>query len=108
MWFRWRPRAVSAWRTGHTRPDCRCLQRACRAGVRPGLAFRLGFDIEAKAPEGTPKEQLNVMLQAPLEERFGLKVHPEGGTPLGDGYNFETWPSITTEQLASRNWLPGW
>ena len=25
----------------------------------------------------------------------------EGGTPLG-GYNFETWPSITTEQLASR------
>jgi len=120
-----------------------------------------GFDIEAKAPEGTPKEHLNAMLRALLEERFGLKVHRdtqtsqgfalvagkngpklkpaepppdldpelteaeqraktqergqtqlavmmkriqenrENGTPLG-GYNFATWPSITTDQLASQ------
>jgi uncharacterized protein (TIGR03435 family) len=120
-----------------------------------------GFDIEAKMPEGTQKEQLNVMMQALLEERFGLKVHRdtqtsqgfalvvgkngpklkpaelppdldpelteaeqraktkergqtqlaamqkriqenrENGTPLG-AYSFATWPSITTEQLASR------
>jgi len=33
------------------------------------------FDIEAKVPEGAPKEQLNAMLQSLLEERFGLKVH---------------------------------
>jgi len=119
-----------------------------------------GFDIEAKVPDGAPKEELNAMLQALLEERFGLKVHRdtqtsqgfalvvgkngpklkpaelppdldpelteaeqraktkergqtqlaamqkriqenrENGTPLG-GYNFATWPSITTEQLAS-------
>jgi len=119
-----------------------------------------GFDIEAKVPEGTPREQLNVMLQALLEERFGLKVHrdtqtsqgfvlavgkngsklkpaeppptptPEltreeqkaktlqqgqaslaamrkrvqenrdSGTPLGE-YNFASWPSITTDELAS-------
>lgn len=120
-----------------------------------------GFDIEAKVPEGTPKEQLNVMLQALLEERFGLKVHldtqtsqgfalvvgkngpklkpavppptpaqelteeeqraktkeqgqallaamkkriqenRENGTPLG-AFNTASWPSITTEELASR------
>lgn len=34
-----------------------------------------GFDIEAKVPDGTPKEQLNAMLQSLLEDRFGLKVH---------------------------------
>jgi uncharacterized protein (TIGR03435 family) len=33
------------------------------------------FDIEAKVPEGTPKEDLNAMLQSLLEERFGLKAH---------------------------------
>ena len=33
------------------------------------------FDIEAKVPDGTPKEELNAMLQSLLEERFGLKVH---------------------------------
>ena len=33
------------------------------------------FDIEAKVPDGTPKDELNAMLQSLLEERFGLKVH---------------------------------
>jgi uncharacterized protein (TIGR03435 family) len=34
-----------------------------------------GFDIEAEVPEGTPKEELNAMLQSLLEDRFALKVH---------------------------------
>jgi uncharacterized protein (TIGR03435 family) len=119
------------------------------------------FDIEAKVPEGTPKEAVNVMLQSLLEDRFGLKVHRdtqtkqgfalvvgkngpklkpaealpesepgltqeeqraktlergqtvlaamkkriqenrENGTPLG-GFSTASWPSITTEELASR------
>src|SRR5580700_9269396 len=33
------------------------------------------FDIEAKIAAGTPKEELNGMLQSLLEDRFGLKVH---------------------------------
>ncbi len=33
------------------------------------------FDIEAKVPEGTPKQDLNAMLQSLLEERFSLKAH---------------------------------
>jgi len=33
------------------------------------------FDIEATVPDGTPKKELNAMLQSLLEERFGLKVH---------------------------------
>jgi len=41
------------------------------------------FDIEAKIPEGTPKEQLNALLQSLLEERFGLKVHRERQTRQG-------------------------
>jgi uncharacterized protein (TIGR03435 family) len=119
------------------------------------------FDIEAKVSDGTPKEELNAMLQSLLEERFGLKVHRdtrteqgfalvvgkngpklkpaepppapaqglseeeqrakvrekgetllaamkkriqenrESGTPLG-GFNTTSWPSITTENLASQ------
>jgi uncharacterized protein (TIGR03435 family) len=41
------------------------------------------FDIEAKVPEGTPKETLNAMLQSLLEERFGLKVHRDTETKQG-------------------------
>jgi uncharacterized protein (TIGR03435 family) len=41
------------------------------------------FDIETKVPEGTPKEQLNAMLQSLLEERFALKVHRETQTRQG-------------------------
>jgi uncharacterized protein (TIGR03435 family) len=42
------------------------------------------FDIEAKAPAGTPKEELNAMLQSLLEDRFGLKVHRD--TRTGQGF----------------------
>lgn len=42
------------------------------------------FDVEAKVPEGTPKEQLNPMLQSLLEERFGLKIH--GGSQTMQGF----------------------
>jgi uncharacterized protein (TIGR03435 family) len=42
-----------------------------------------GFDLEAKAPEGTEKEQLNGMLQSLLEERFGLKAHHDSQTKSG-------------------------
>jgi uncharacterized protein (TIGR03435 family) len=41
------------------------------------------FDIEATVPDGTPKEELNAMLQSLLEERFGLKVHR--GSQTGQG-----------------------
>ena len=49
------------------------------------------FDIEAKLPDGTPKEALNAMLQSLLEERFGLKVHR--GTQTGQGFRIR--PSIS-------------
>lgn len=35
------------------------------------------FDISAKVPEGTTKDQFNVMLQNLLAERFKLKIHRE-------------------------------
>lgn len=41
------------------------------------------FNIEAKVPEGTQKEQLNWMLRALLEERFGLKVQGNSQTMQG-------------------------
>jgi uncharacterized protein (TIGR03435 family) len=41
------------------------------------------FDIEAKLPDGTRKEELNAMLQSLLEERFGLKVHRSTQTKQG-------------------------
>jgi uncharacterized protein (TIGR03435 family) len=43
----------------------------------------LVFDIEAKLPEGTQKEQLNAMMKSMLEERFGLRVHRESQTKSG-------------------------
>ncbi len=42
-----------------------------------------GFDIEAKVPDGTPKYELNAMLQSLLEERFSLKVHRSSQTRQG-------------------------
>jgi uncharacterized protein (TIGR03435 family) len=42
------------------------------------------FDVEAKVPDDTPKDELNAMLQSLLEERFGLKVHR--GTATGKGF----------------------
>jgi uncharacterized protein (TIGR03435 family) len=41
------------------------------------------FDIEAKVPDGTPKEQLNAMLQSLLEERLALRVHRSTKTEQG-------------------------
>ncbi len=35
------------------------------------------YDISAKAPEKTPPATVKLMLQALLEDRFGLKVHPD-------------------------------
>ena len=35
------------------------------------------FDLQAKLPPDTPKEQRNLMMQALLAERFQLKVHKE-------------------------------
>ena len=35
------------------------------------------YDIIAKAPDNTPKEQISLMLQALLLERFQLKLHRE-------------------------------
>jgi uncharacterized protein (TIGR03435 family) len=42
-----------------------------------------GFDIEAKVPAGTRKEELNAMLQYLLKERFDLKVHWAAQTRQG-------------------------
>lgn len=41
------------------------------------------FDIEAKVPEGTAKEDLHAMLQSLLEERFDLRVHRRTQTERG-------------------------
>jgi uncharacterized protein (TIGR03435 family) len=35
------------------------------------------YDIEARAPEGTAKDQMALMLKALLADRFALKVHSE-------------------------------
>jgi uncharacterized protein (TIGR03435 family) len=50
----------------------------------PAWLSERGFDIEAKVPQGTPKEALNGMLQSLLEERFGLKAHRD--TRTGQGF----------------------
>jgi uncharacterized protein (TIGR03435 family) len=41
------------------------------------------FTVEAKVPEGTPKDQVNEMLQKLLVDRFGLSVHEETRTFSG-------------------------
>ena len=41
------------------------------------------FDIEAKMPDGAPKEAANGMLQSLLEDRFGLKAHRDKQTMQG-------------------------
>jgi uncharacterized protein (TIGR03435 family) len=43
----------------------------------PSWAESERYDIEAKAPDGAPANQLQPMLQAMLEDRFKLKVHKE-------------------------------
>jgi uncharacterized protein (TIGR03435 family) len=49
----------------------------------PAWLSSRGFDIEAKVPESTRKEELNAMLQSLLEERFDLKVHRSAQTRQG-------------------------
>jgi uncharacterized protein (TIGR03435 family) len=45
--------------------------------VAPDWMNSTRFDVQAKLPPDTPQEQRNVMMQALLAERFGLKVHKE-------------------------------
>ena len=63
------------------------IAAACRVRARqvsgPAWLSDQSFDIEAKVPDGAPKEELNAMLQSLLEERFGLKVHRDTRTEQG-------------------------
>jgi uncharacterized protein (TIGR03435 family) len=63
------------------------IAAACRVRARqvsgPAWLSDQSFDIEAKVSDGTPKEELNAMLQSLLEERFGLKVHRDTRTEQG-------------------------
>ena len=43
------------------------------------------FDVDARIPEGVSRDHANEMLQALLEDRFGLKMHRE--TRESPGYN---------------------
>jgi len=45
--------------------------------IAPDWMNSARFDVQAKVPPDTPQEQRNVMMQALLAERFGLKVHKE-------------------------------
>lgn len=70
------------------------------------------FDLEAKVPSDTPKEDLNAMLRTLLEERFGLKAHraPKTGSAFAlivgkDGPKLKAaeplpppWQELTDEQ----------
>jgi uncharacterized protein (TIGR03435 family) len=46
-------------------------------GTGPASIWSERYDIQAKIPPNTPKEQVPLMLQALLEERFRLAVHWE-------------------------------
>ena len=43
----------------------------------PGWIETTGYNINAKIPPGTTKDQFRLMLQAMLEDRFKLKLHHE-------------------------------
>jgi uncharacterized protein (TIGR03435 family) len=49
----------------------------------PGWLSGQAFDIEAKVPEDAPQGQVNEMLPALLEERFGLRLHRESKNQSG-------------------------
>ena len=51
----------------------------------PGWIETTGYNINAKIPPGTTKDQFRLMLQAMLEDRFKLKLHHE--TRSIPGYN---------------------
>jgi uncharacterized protein (TIGR03435 family) len=50
-------------------------QRDAMLAGQPDWIKNQRFAIEAKAPEGTTKDQYRLMMQSLLAERFGLKVH---------------------------------
>lgn len=56
-----------------------------RSPDRNGWAHH--FDIDARVPPGATKQDLRLMLQKMLAERFGLKLHHEKKEVLG--YNLE-------------------
>lgn len=65
------------------------------------------FTIEAKVPEGTPKDQVNEMLQKLLADRFGLSVHEE--TRAFSGYALvvaKGGPKLTASGPVSPNDRP--
>jgi uncharacterized protein (TIGR03435 family) len=85
--------------------------------TRRGQGFALvvgknGPKLKPAEPPPTPAQELTAEEQKGKTIEYGetllaamkkrVRENREGGTPLGDGYNFETWPSITTEQFASR------
>lgn len=43
----------------------------------PGWIETARYDVNARVPAGTTQDQFKLMLQAMLEDRFGLKVHHE-------------------------------
>src|SRR3954471_18385672 len=45
--------------------------------VAPDWTNSARFDVQAKLPPDTPQDEKNLMMQALLAERFGLKVHKE-------------------------------
>ncbi len=45
--------------------------------IGPGWLSQNEYDIEARAPEGTAKDQMALMLKSLLADRFGLKMHSE-------------------------------
>ena len=50
------------------------------------------YNVVAKLPAGTTKDQYKLMLQNLLEERFGLKLHHETrGVP---GYELTAWVGV--------------
>ena len=74
------------------------------------------IDVAAKLPENTTKEQVSIMLQNLLIERFDLRVHHEtkpvsvyelkvakGGLKINSVT--ESSPSLTTEDI-QKHWPP--
>jgi len=84
----WRPGMIPMDDPGRVRLENWALLDLIAAAYRvratevsgPAWLSDQGFDIEAKASDGVPKEELNAMLQSLLEERFGLKVHRDTRT----------------------------
>jgi uncharacterized protein (TIGR03435 family) len=50
--------------------------------IGPGWLDQNEYDIEARAPEGATREQMDLLLKGFLADRFGLKLHSES-RPMG-------------------------